>query len=253
MVKRSVTFFVLFSVLFFSVAVPSFAQKTITFAAVNWEPYSGEKLPSFGFHSEITVEAMKRAGYNVQIKFVPWERGLLMVRTGEVDGILTIYYTEERAQTMLFSAPVTFATVVLMKRKDSIIQDSYQTLQDLRYYTFSVVRGFASSPEFDSADYLKKEFANSGESNLLKLQYGRVDMIAEAKENILYLINTDFPEIIGTVEVLDPPLNVQNVYNAFSKAIPNSQKLVEDFNKSLHELKDDGTYNMIMQKHGQYE
>lgn len=228
----------------------AFAQRNVTFAATEWEPYSGQDLPSYGFHTEITVEAMNRMGYEVEILFFPWERGLHMVRSGEIDAILTVYFTEERAESLEFTDPVTNSTTILMRRKDSPLPDSFNSLAELSSYSIGVVRGYSVSPEFDAADYLNKDYANSGAMNLLKFLNGRVDLIADAKEILLYQLRTNHPEFMESVDILDPPLESQNVYNGFSKAIPGYEQIVVDFNRGLQQLKEDGTFARILERHG---
>ncbi len=69
MKKRSL--FLILIVLFTVTVFPAFAQRTVTMVATEWAPYTEETHPSKGFHAELTVEAFKKVGYNVDIKFYP--------------------------------------------------------------------------------------------------------------------------------------------------------------------------------------
>jgi len=82
--------------------------------ATNWEPFTGEKLESGGFLSEITKEAMSRSGYNIQIEFLPWSRALLMIQTGEIDGLMGTYYTTERLISAAFTDSLGKTDVVFL-------------------------------------------------------------------------------------------------------------------------------------------
>ncbi len=129
--------------------------------------------------------------------------------------------------------------------------NTFNSLRELRNYKIGVVRGYVNAEEFDNAAYLTKEVANTPESNLQKLYHGRIDLMVGAKEIIFNMIKTSFPEYSNAFEPLEQSLQSQNVNNAFSKAVSDSQKLVADFNRGLQMLKDDGTYNEIMEKYGQ--
>ncbi|BBE30798.1 hypothetical protein OSSY52_09390 [Tepiditoga spiralis] len=240
---------VLFLILGLLIFVSMFSR-TVTFAAIDWPPFTGPTLDNYGFHSEISIAAMKKMGYEVKIEFVPWQRALNMVRSGKYDGLFTIYYSDERAQYYAFTDVVSTSNLVFFKKKGKDIPNNYKTFEDLKKYTFGVVRGYKNTDEFDKADYLMKENANNSEENLKKLIFGRIDILVDSKETILDLLNKKYQDFVGTLDIINPPLQTFNVYNAFSKAIPDYKKLVEDFNKGLQMIKKDGTYDKILKKHG---
>lgn len=182
----------------------TFTQRTISVAAINWQPYTGETLPSYGFHSEITIEAFKRVGYEVEVSFHPWARALDMAMNGKVDCLLTVYHTDEREDTLYFSDTVTTANVVLWKRVDSDIPDSINSLHNLKDFRIVYLRGGSVTPEFT-----------------------------------------------GKFIPVNPPLRTRRVFNVFPKSVSDSSKIVEDFNRGLQMLKDDGTFDLIIKKHGQ--
>lgn len=240
---------VMFVVLFCSFS--AFSQRTISVASINWEPYTGENLPSYGFHGEITVEAFKRVGYTVEISFHPWARALDMAMNGEVDCLLTVYHTAEREESLYFSEPVTYANVVLWKNVGSNVPDSINSLQDLKDFRIVYLRGGAITPEFDAADYLKKVPSTTQAQAIQMLAAGRADLYASGLENVNFLMNHTFPEFAGKFTPIDPPLRTRRVFNVFPKSVSDSSKIVEDFNRGLQMLKDDGTLDSILKKHGQ--
>ena len=52
------------------------SEKTLNIVADNYPPYYGEDLPNGGVLTEIIVEAFRRAGYELKIKWVPWKRAV---------------------------------------------------------------------------------------------------------------------------------------------------------------------------------
>ncbi len=80
--------------------------------------------------------------------------------------------------------------------------------------------------------------------------HNRIDIIASSRIGILYRINTTFPQWKGQLEILQPPVKVSNMHNAISRKLPDYEKIADNFNKALKKIRQDGTYDNIMKKHG---
>lgn len=226
------------------------AGKEIHLTTTNWEPYNGDLLPNYGFTSEIISQAFKRVGYKVRFTFLPWSRAYEDTRKGKYDGLYASYYSKERAEIFALSDPYISGPLVLCSRNDRAIE--FKTLRDLSSYRIGVVRGYVNTPEFDKADYLKKEAVVSDILNLRKLLGGRVDLIVIDKFTAMYhLKNT--PSVQGdlnNVRFLNPPLEEKPLYIMFSKAVSDYKVKLADFNRGLSEIKADGTYEGILNKYG---
>ncbi len=195
---------------------------------------------------DISKEALKRVGYEVKIRFVPWERAMREAQSGKVDGIIGAWYKKERTEFFEYTDVVNTQTLILFKRTGQEIE--YKTLMDLKDYTFGVVRGWTYTKEFDNADFLQKKVVSKSKQNILKLIHGRVDIVPEVKEEVEELMNSELPEHIGSIETVGEPLKVQEIYTMISKKNPNHKKIAEDFNKGLKMIKKDGTYAEIIKK-----
>jgi len=218
----------------------------IRLTSCNWEPYTGEDLEDYGFTAEILSEAFKRTGHRVSFTFLPWERALLKSAQGTYDGLYSAYYTEERARTYLVSEPYCSSTVVLCARKGSPV--TFSTLEDLSPYRIGTVRGYANSVEFDAADYLTKEEVPSDLINIRKLVNKRIDLMVVDTYVVLYLLDKE--GIQEDVEFLSPPLDRKPLHVMFSRRVEGYEKKCADFNKGLTEIREDGTYNQILRRHG---
>lgn len=126
----------------------------------------------------------------------------------------------------------------------------YSKLEDLKPYTIGVGRGYSYPEKFISATYLKMEETTAAEHNIRKLLRNRIDLMVGSRKVILYLLQNNFPDSVNSLEILEPPLGALLLYVAFSKKSPDYQKKVEDFNRGLKMIKDDGTYEKILKKHG---
>lgn len=238
-------------ILFFAMTAYS-AENTvrkITLAAMPFEPSVGELMPDGGYCVHIASEAFKRAGYPVEVNYVPWARALEGAKAGVYDGVLGIYYNEERSAFLAYTDPLYQDRNVFFKRTADHIDGA--SLKDLTPYTIGIVQGASFSAEFDSATYLKKEAASSNELNIKKLVKGRIDLFAvEDKNYVLYLVNTQYPEWKGVIEPIDIPLGYSNLHVAISRKVKGYQAVVDAFNKGLREIVADGTMDRILKGHG---
>ena len=86
--------------------------------------------------------------------------------------------------------------------------------------------------------------------NLLKLLKRKIDLIIDYGDAVYYLINTKYPEHKGEIKTLLPPVDVLALYNTISKKEARSEEIVAAFNRGLESMKEDGTFEAILRKHG---
>lgn len=223
------------------------ADRVVSLATTEWEPYVGENMENYGFTSEIIAEAFRRVGYEVEYNFKPPKRVMADVESGEYDAGYPAYYSDERARRFDYSNPFAEGPLGFYKRKDRNI--SYRTLRDLTPYKIGVCLSFAYPKEFETADYLKKEVARDEKANLRKLAKGRIDLFITDKLAAKAAINQFLPEGKAVLEFMEPPLEMRKLYLIFGKRRGNRQTL-KDFNTGLKMIIRDGTVKRIMKKHG---
>jgi polar amino acid transport system substrate-binding protein len=223
------------------------AERKLEIAATEWPPFYGKDLENNGFMTEIILEAFKRVGYEVSVKFLPWKRALKGTKSGKHDGLYSVYYRKEREEWFVYSAPLPANEWGFFKHKDADI--SFETFEDLKPYTIGVVRGYVVPPGFDEAE-LKTALANDDEQNLRKLHKRRLDLVLTDKIVAKYIMKTKIPDAISDLEWLDPPVSTEIQYLVFSKQSPDYETNLSAFNKGLAEIEADGTLRAIMAKHG---
>ncbi len=241
---------ILIFITFLSVNSIQSQNKTISITTCDWEPYAGEALQNYGFTSEIITQAFKAVGYETKITFYPWKRALLMTEQGRYDAVYNAYYSEERTKTFLYADPYTSSKIYVCAKKDKDIK--FSTIQDLAKYRIGVVAGYITSPEFDNADYLKKDPADSDIVNLKKLLADRIDLIIIDKYTAIYHLKTSpyFKETASDVKFIEPVLSELPVYIMFSRAITDSPQKQKDYNRGLKIIKSNNTYSRILRKYG---
>lgn len=226
------------------------SDNLVTIVNSPWQPYYGKELPNYGLAPEIISAAYAREGYQVRFETMPWARVLVAVRKGRFDAAATAYFTGERAKVYLYSAPYLDSTVVFFKRKGVPIK--WKTLRDLKPYKIGVVRGNSYSPEFDGADFLDKDMANSEIQILRKLWAERVQLAVLDLLVGKYLLDTQLPRYKNDLEILKPPLYVNRLHVMFSRNAPAIQQKSDAFNAGLRSISNDGTLIKIIEKYASH-
>lgn len=225
------------------------AEKTFTITTERFSPFIGEQFENDGWTMEVARAALEPQGYKVTLEYLPWARALRRAKLGEYDGLYLSYYVKEREPWFVFSNPIGGTRTGFYKLKNRDI--SYKTLQDLKPYIIGVTRGAAVSPEFDSAEYLTKEFITSDKQIFEMLLKGRVDLFAGSEAVANYIISTKLPpEYKDSFEFMKPPLTEHKLHMAISKKTRNYKLKLNDFNRGLEMIMSDGTYGQILKRHG---
>ena len=211
---------------------------------------AGDEEKKGGYLVEITQTAFQRAGYQPVFEFVPWARALARTSIGDYDVLLAAYYTEERAKKLAYSAPIGKAEVVLLKLKSQHI--TYSSLKDLSRFRIGHIRGSAVSSEFDAAEkaFLNIQYVSHPELNIKKLLHHRIDLVVEKKQRLIQLMSTTFVKEAAKLDFVSPPLKVNHFYNAFSRKKHQYRTRLNDFNKALQVITEDGTLAQILKRHG---
>lgn len=211
---------------------------------------AGDEEKRGSYLVEITREAFLKAGYSTEFIFVPWARALLNSIEGKYDVLLAAYYTQERAEKLLYSESIGVTKIFFLKQKK--VNISYATMDDLKPYRIGHILGSKVNKEFDEAEesFLKIEYVSNTKQNIRKLLTGRLDLVVEKEERLKQLLASEFKNEAENLEFLYPPLQVNKFYNCVSKKRPGYQKIVEDFNHGLELINEDGTLSLIHKKYG---
>lgn len=234
-------FYILWSLLE-SQASYAASVKELTMASLDWPPYVSSELKNQGYVTVLVKKIFQEAGYDVKLTFMPWTRVLNDVERGKIDIVASAYPNPERDRKFYISKPYTRAVLGFFKMKNKTI--NYTKIDDLKPYIIGVGRGYAHTPEFDSADYLKKEEVEKVEQNFLKLIAGRIHLAAGDRANGYFVLSkllaeTTDPkkkEALGEIEFVSPPLIDFTLHVLVSRKIPNAKTYVKNFDEALARL-----------------
>lgn len=155
----------------------SLAGEKVVLASLEWPPYTGSELPMQGATSAIVREVFRAAGYDLEIRFLPWNRAIEAARMDEdVDGYFPEYPNTIREGGFLCSESVGKSPVGLAKRRSRDLK--WQNYYDLERYRVGVVDGYVNSERFDqlvAAGRIQTDESVSDVLNVRKVLAGRVD------------------------------------------------------------------------------
>ncbi len=223
------------------------ANTSLNFTTVNSPPLCDSTLSTGGAYTEITRVAFERAGYTIVVNFMSWKRAIETTKRGDYDGLMLASYKEDRVEHLHYTDPVINEEGVLFSKKGGV--STYTSFEDLAPYTVGAMRGTLLS-DMLIAKNIKVEDVSNHELNIKKMMAGRVDFIVGQKLILLSVINTKFPELKDSIQIVTPPLHVGGLHNVISRKNPNHETIVTDFNKGLQAIQADGTFAKILQEHG---
>lgn len=227
---------------------PVYARPGIHLASSNWEPYTGLDLPEQGYFSELVSKAFEKVGYSVEFEYFPWVRALHTTQHGDIDGLMTVYFTKERSTTMEFSSPILSIQEVFISHHDNPIHYD-GNLTSLQGYTIGIMRGSTEAEELVAAGANIERVANQRQ-NVQKLILGRVDAVVIPQEVFFTILEQLEPSYDkSNFKVQSTPFKNYEMHLAFSKQRAGYKKITEDFNKGLQLIVGDGTYDFVQQKH----
>lgn len=206
-----------------------------------------------GIDYEVFQEIAKRLGFDFQIQMLPFRRALLFLEQGKKEAILLIYYKKEREGFLeyVIDEPMHFSTyfVYVVKGKEFEIN----SIEDLYGKKIGKNRGFTISDEFDEAVRSGKILIDEVETrdqNIEKLLLGRIDAFVSNYASAQFVLKK--MGMLDKIHHLEYPLVDKGVYLAFSKKSPNiveMDELVKAVTKTLIEIKEDGTYQQIVDRY----
>jgi len=246
MAKRK--FYMLLLTLLISISIFSEKIELVTFEFPPYEYNEGGQAK--GFVVEIVTEAFKRMGKEVDIKVYPWVRALYNIKKGDSDAIFTAYKNSEREKFADYSEEILMEqTVSLFVSANSRI--SYDgDLSKLRRNTFGVTRGMSYGEKFDEAakDGTLENLDKVAllELNFKKLAVQRVDIVPSNKYIGMNLIRKN--KLQNKIRELEIPVQKVPSYIAFSKK-RNLGELRDQFDKTIKEMRADGTYKEIIDEY----
>lgn len=203
-----------------------------------------------GLFYDLTVEAFRRMGRPLDFRLLPWPRCVAELRSGEIDGTLTMFRTPEREAAFAFGdEPVLQQIVSLFVKKDDPLAFSGD-LSVLSSKRIGVIYQTSYGPRLDQV--LADRAAASIETEhsmaeLVKmLAHGRIDVLPGDRGRILGAAAV--AGLSDKIRELRPAIEVMPGFAAFTK-IRDLADIARSFDHALRAMKADGTYAAILRRY----
>lgn len=192
-----------------------------------------------GIDAEIAAAVAEKLGKKLEIKDMEFDSLLTAVQSGAIDFALAgMTVNDERKLTVDFSDTYATGVQVIIVPNDSAIK----SVEDLEGKKIGVQAGTTGdiycTDEFGQ-DNVKQY--NNGALAIAALNNGQVDCVVIDNEPA-----KNFVKANEGLKILETEYAVEDYAAAISKE---NGKLLEDFNKALKELKEDGTIDNIIAKY----
>ncbi len=209
---------------------------------------SGTPYGITGIAVDVVAEALHRAGYAGDLRILPWGRAGHLVRQGVVDGIGSIYRTEERDRDLEFcTVPLYDEHIVLYTRADAHI-DWSGDIGSLFGHSLGVVMGFSYGPTMNrllaEGRFRRVQEYYSVEETLQALLDGKVEAVVS--ERYVALAMAERLKAGGGIVELAPELDVVPTYLALSRA-RNLSDAREKLDAALRTMHQDGTIDRLLE------
>ena len=169
------------------------SQKTIILETMEIPPFMSAAMPYEGAATYATREMLKKAGYNLEVRFVPIMRiRNLKFSKPDVNGFFPSFVDDDFVEGLTLSKTVYETPWVIIERKDHPIK--WKEPKDLAAYKGGNVNGYTIRSQIRKIyeeNKLNIETAPDDALNILKLANKRVDYIFTDAHIFKFLMATD--------------------------------------------------------------
>jgi polar amino acid transport system substrate-binding protein len=209
-------------------------------------PYADAGLPEQGLALELVKHIYAGTGYTPDIAIENWSRAVEGARIGVYDGLATAWYAPDRDKDLLFSKPYLRSELLILKLNSN--HGEYTSLQQLTGSRLGVRRDYAYGIDFATIPNLKLVEEDQLISNLLNLLNGKVDFVLADQRSAAMVLNTYLQDRITQFAVVDIKLPFVERHVAASRAWPQAENMIAEFNRALAAAQKDGSLETIIKK-----
>ena len=216
---------------------PAIAEESWNIMTEELPPYNfSQDNQVHGISADILLQLMEQNNIPTtrgDIQLLPWPRAYIMVQNKPGSILFSTARTPQRERLFKWVGPITDLTIGLIALKKNNIQ--LQSLEDVKKYRVGTIRDGAPEQLVLKAGIEEKDLDRiaSPESNIKKLQAGRIDLFAFSVPSTRYLmiklgIDPDNYESVFTLKHAD-------LYYAFHK--DTDDQLIQALNTTLQEFR----------------
>ncbi len=235
------------------------AQKehSITVVTGEWSPYTTQSPNNistgfgggYGLAIDIVTPILQGMDLEPVYKFCQWYRVSEIVKKGEFQIGFPFIKSEKRLQNFLFSDSLFNAKGVLFINTEKIKDiTKIMTYKDLSSYTLGIVSGYEYDKELSKE--IKNKIEISNEVNAFEMLINGKIQVLPAEERVgKEILEHYFFKKKHRVAVVPALQTTKSLHLIASRANPESERFIEQFNDSLKKIRETGVYDEIISKH----
>ena len=217
----------------------------LTYMTEQYPPFNyadGSKVS--GISADLLTAMLKEMGSSktaADFAVLPWAQGYKRVQDEPDTCLFATTLTDARQPLFKWVGPFIDTNISIIAKKGAV---KIGSAADMAKYKFGVIRDDIGMELLEANGVGKDnmDITAKMESNLKKMEHGRIDAVAYEQTSTMYQIkqagmNTADYEVAYV-------LKHGGLYYAFNKNVPDS--LIAEFQKALDGIKADGTYQKIL-------
>jgi polar amino acid transport system substrate-binding protein len=185
--KRIITILSLLTLIF---STQLFAKK-FTVGIDDWKPFiyfenDEPKGISIDMFKKLAIEL----GYDIEFKYLPWSRSLMMLKSGEIDAMGNLSYSKKREEFLTYVKPPYYEQKILFYTRKGE-KELIKKHEDLYNQIMIVGRDYVYYEKFDNDQKIKKENLVNFDmnSNLVTLEYLTINMLLKKRIDVMIAPN----------------------------------------------------------------
>jgi len=231
----------LFAAIVFIIPVYADEMVKVTAPPSIWAQQKGDKLT--GPIVDTVTQIFKEMNVRVETKIITWARAIDQMRTGDIDIMLVIFRTDQRAQFMDFTIPYArIPNCVFVPKGKSFL---FNKINDLTGLKGGMMRGDRISDDFERFESNLNMIKLPHYDQAIKMLVNhRLDYVVASKFG--FLIRAKYLGLKQEIESLPNPISYDDIHIAFSKK-SGAQKYFLMVNEKLKQLKSDGRLDEMVE------
>ncbi|MFS0574624.1 amino acid ABC transporter substrate-binding protein [Sporosarcina sp. 179-K 3D1 HS] len=198
-----------------------------------------------GFDVEVIEKVAENLGYEIQWQLADFSGLMGQLESGKIDTVANqVAVNAERQEKFNFTGPYAYDGTQILVREDN---NEIQSVEDLKGKTVAAVLGSNHAKNLETADTsgeVKIKTYEAHDGTLHEVEFGRVDAYVSGRN----ILSAELGKIDLPLKMVGEPITFQEVAFPFVKEEENDA-LIEEFNKVIDKLREDGTLKEISDKY----
>ena len=189
---------------------------------------------------------METLAITPKITIENWSRALEGTEVDVYDALASVWYSKERDKDLLFSKPYLRSELLILKLRSN--RGTYTSLDQLAGSRLGIRTDYAYGIDFDAIPDLTLVQQDQLVPNLLNLLDGKVDFVIADQRTAAMQLHEFFSDKITQFAVVEIALPPVERHVAASRAWPDAETMIAEFNRALDAAQKDGSLQAIIDK-----